>query len=464
MRVRLWALYLVTAGAALVVAGAEPVAEPPVIALVDQALTAARSIKGRHLGSQQELLLAEIASTLVAAGDLTRGADVLVRLPDPRLRVETWLRVARAQNQAGHRHAAAMACRRVLGITRDDVKRWGPELGATVAELAAAGEYDEALATAKLLERDAPSTAALAYRGLAASLARAGDLSTVRELERDLAGGSYLVSAMAEGVAVGQAAAGDIPGALRTIKAMPARSARAMLLIEVAGVQVQRQDLAGAKTNLARAREFFAPLEQNPQRLLSAKDTGLRAIVSVEVAAGDLAAARRTADEIVHHERRAVALVEVALALAARGDQDGATARLKEALHIARQIEFRAARAAAFQQIGQAQARTGDLRGALRTAKQANADILTSDIYEAVGVAHAAAGDLVGALAAAQQTPGGLVMQARVLQAVTRSLVERGADQPALTMARKQDHPLLRSRALLGIAQGRLEREAPPPR
>lgn len=264
-------------------------------------------------------------------------------------------------------------------------------------------------------------------------------------------------------VAIAQASAGKVNEAGQTAKAIAKPGDKAEALVAIAQAQAKRKDRDAAKKTLQEALTLAnsVPREQDFGHVAA----GLVAAAQAEM--GELKEARLTADAITKAPWKDIALKRVAEVQAKAGDSKGA-------LRTAHAIEAGYYQGEALKNILTAQLQSGDLEGGSQTAESiknvfwhvvataeiAQAQARTGDQAPTVktfkkALAEAgAAGDKIS-----DKEPGMEGLQSAARSRIVQAQAEAGEEQEALTWANKQPAGLLKTKALLGIAQGMAARK-----
>jgi tetratricopeptide (TPR) repeat protein len=282
--------------------------------------------------------VASLAALQAARGDTAGALKTVSDVPWGRRDLDhcrALLAVARSAGRAGHPADAAQAAGRAAEVaagTAEDIYRHIALYDVGMAQVAI-GATDAARATHREL---AALTARIGGdQSRARSLCRMGRLSA--KLARADEAARYFAEALLaidvrslggasayEAVAVAQAESGDIPGAVRTARAIPETfplsADRDKALYGIALVQLARGDLAGSADTAGQIRHF-----------LQYHSAALIAIAEGHARAGEEAQALTSAGGITNDSRRAQAVLAVAAVLAQRGDA-AAARKLAEGL------------------------------------------------------------------------------------------------------------------------------------
>ena len=233
-----------------------------------------------------------------------------------------------------------------------------------------------------------------------------------------------------------QARAGDIGGAMETLKTVDgtwSRYSAAVALANMAENQTKEGDRAAAAETFRLAR-LAATSIQDEKDLSKA----LSAIAQAQARAGDIKGALQTVASLPSENSRAVALITIAEAQAKGGDRAGAAETFRLALQAAATIQDAPNKFYAFGEIAQAQAKSGDRAGAAETFRLAlqaattiQDEVTKSGILYSIAVAQARAGDGKGALQTAGTIPN-KGLQALALPIIPQSQAQAGDMKGAL--------------------------------
>jgi tetratricopeptide (TPR) repeat protein len=230
------------------------------------------------------------------------------------------------------------------------------------------------------------------------------------------------------GIATAQAEAGEIPGAFKTI-AMIENAYKGQSLPDVA---------------------------------VATKAEALRAIAIAQAKAGDSQTALQTAGNLVDPYLQASALAEIAVVQSKKGDRDASVKTLRKALQSAAGIQELHARGPALLAVGQAQAKIGEQTAAVKAFRQARQTVRASadERYKTealleVASVQARAGDFQGAVETADGIQD-LYAQANAWREIAMARSGNGNANGMLAWTVKQNAPVKKAYALLGIAEGLL--------
>lgn len=304
-------------------------------------------------------------------------------------------------------------------------------------------------------------------------------------------------------IALTQARAGDFKEALRAVGAIPEAGAKVSALAGriifpsfnlpaepgIAILQDQAGDHDGARRTLKQALELAQGIKEPELRA-----RGLAAIVCAQARVGDLSGALKTLGEVPATSR----VYGSAVAALARARAAGGQAR--DALEMIDKLEPLDQRAYAFAQVVTGQAQAGDFKGARATGEKGLELILTmpegqrgswlhvlagararakdvkgaletashkpysADLtYSNIAFEQARAGDLKGAERTLKEhfgtrAPGRRRSPTRELQGLAQAMAAQGREKEALAWAKQLPTETDRGYALLGVAEGLVER------
>jgi ribosomal 50S subunit-associated protein YjgA (DUF615 family) len=240
-----------------------------------------------------------------------------------------------------------------------------------------------AWSTAELINSETDRASALI--AIASGQAAAGDVEGAMKTAELINSATDRANAFT-GIASGQAAAGDVEGALKTAELINSETDRASAFSAIANAQAATGDVEGALKTVEAISEQFYRME------------ALIAIVGAQAAAGDVEGALKTAElTIKSPTNRASALIAIAGAQAAAGDVEGALKTVELT------IKSPTNRASALIAIAGAQAAAGDVEGALKTVELTiKSPTNRASAFSAIAGAQAASGDVEGALKTAE--------------------------------------------------------------
>jgi hypothetical protein len=347
-------------------------------------------------------------------------------------KVVAMAQISLAQSKAGDKVAAAETLRQAFAFAQG-VQEHDPHM-LSLREIADAeverGDVPAALRVAAAGRDEEGRTYVLSaiVRGQAAAGDIAGALKSAEGLK------DYWHHAAIVDVATAQARTGDVRGALKTVAALenePFQTARA--LQEIALAEAKAGDKPRAKKTLQAARQLIeiakAPRPGTGQlAMLAVRQAeigdvqgGLQTLAAAkldehpgfghfhsrfvvqQVLAGDAAGALRSIDGLKDVERQVSALLQVAVAQADKGDRAGA----RQTIRMAQQRQ--GSRGAGGKHdtyrrsLARAQAKTGDFAGALATAKAIQDAGTRASALRDIAKVQVAAGDRAGALATLKQ-------------------------------------------------------------
>jgi hypothetical protein len=324
---------------------------------------------------------------------------------------------------------------------------------------------------------------------------------------------SGLGAALLEELALADAAAGNIPEALRVVERMKDASSQVTALLGrirlnmtydypvdpaaqgVARLQAKAGDKALARKTLQRAADLIASI---PEGTAARRARALTQLACAQARLGEFATARKTVGRIKRETGKAIALATLVrqLAQAGRakeamaeidplavgttkvhalthlgagqaeaGDQKAARASFQQAHLLIKQLKGEEDRMSQGVILATVRAEAGDYKGAIQTAETYNPESTLG--YANIAFAHAKARDFTGALEIAEmlknrprQGPGWWKL--RILEATAKLQAQRGESKAALEWIDRLDLHLARAYALMGIAEGMLTATRPP--
>jgi RNA polymerase sigma factor (sigma-70 family) len=447
---------------------------------------------------------------------------------DPALRHRLLAYMAGAQAQLGDRAAAkklfAQASDMVAGLREPEQSMEWQFVAGTAAR---AGEVDEAVAVALRIPKgtqDSPWRRDTAFQEVATALARKRlekEALRVAAMVEDEETKSWLGATLPEGLALADAAAGDIPGALRVVERLKDPSSQVTALLGrfhlnltydypvdraaqgVALLQAKAGDKAIARKTLQRAADLIASM---PEDATARRALALTKLACAQARLGEFDTARETAEKIQHETGKAIALATLVRQLAGAGrakealaeidplpvgttkvhalthlgagqaeagDQKAARASFQQAHLLIEKLQGEEDRMSQGVILATVRAEAGDHKGAIQTAETYNPKDTLG--YANIAFAHAKAGDFTGALEIAErlknrQPPGRRRWppqgpdwwQLRILEVTAELQTQRGDSKAALEWADRLDSHLPRAYALMGIAKGMLTATRPP--
>ncbi len=459
------------------VSGAELQAEPREI--LRRAKLAAAAIGGSE---SRFAVLREIASTQSGAGDLS-GASVTLRetreivmdFRDENPRNEAMIEIARYQARAGDIEGALKtaglvwregyrdSAMRVIveaqlekghmqeamnSAQRNGTTHLTVRLMTQIA-VAQAKAGDRAGAT-RTLEQARQVAAAVAQvweksqssQFIATAQSKIGDLRGAQQTAENIQHPDWKEFAL-EGVAVAQAEAGDVPAAFKTAEGIRNDQRKALTLRAIGKVQAQKGNVQGAL-------QTAAAIQNNLARAWVLRD-----VAAVQARAKEIKTALKTAASIQEDFIRAEGLREIAAIQLTSGDMPGALQSVATIPRIGKSLALR--------ELAAAQAKLGDVQSALRTAGSIQDDSQAWQpwAFRDIAVAQAAAGDLQGAIRTVdmiQDVRFEYVLSGSAARWVVGAQAKRGDVRAALEWADNQKSAARKALALLGVAEGILER------
>ena len=329
-----------------------------------------------------------------------------------------------------------------------------PELLAAIAVMQARGgnrpastaTMKDAIALATGLTQEQKSYALFTLVRASAELR---DVSGARQLVQ-LVGDRAWHAAALDQVATAEARAGDVTAARQTAQAIASNDYRQVALIHIGQAQASAGDVQGALTTAA-----LSPAH--------ARARIQREVARAQAAGGDVTSARATASAIAEEGEKAAALRVIVRALLARGDVKGAQTTLVLLPPISQTFVLG--------EVAAAQVRAGDVAGALAMARAVRGDDYGPMALRDVAIAQAAVGDVAAARHTAA-TIGDARFEyqttAEALRQISAIQAKAGDFKGAVAAALAQTAPAPKAFALLGAAQGLLDRaglgRAEPPR
>lgn len=261
-----------------------------------------------------------------------------------------------------------------------------------------------------------------------------------------------------EAIAFTQADAGDATGALETINRMHDKAGKENALATVAGPQARAGDFNGARASIALIGRD------------SCKAAALHDLVMAQFEAGNLGAALLVVEEMTDVSQKALTLAYLGQQVAKEGGSNSAVAILTRSREVAHQIPNDVDRALMLEEVAHSQAKIGSRDEAAKTLAEVVPLALTSherkddgwnSSLPVLAVKQAEIGDLVGAW-----NTFALVNKSDrdfVVQSVAQARTEDGDIQGAQAWAARQTSPRDKALALVGGAEGivnRLKSEA----
>jgi len=424
-------------------------------------------------------LLSRVAQGYAEIGDVDQALQTTAALALPTYRTQVQVQVARTRKQKGD----AAGATRSLQAAYDEALKGGPEFAASclldVAQ--ACVELDPARALEmcrKGVELAAaekfPQRKSLGLGRFASIQAAAGDLEAALTTEASIPDPGYRKQARIL-IATARARAGDAKGTLRTLEGVEERMALAPLLMLVAS-QAQAGDIEGSR----RTCEKLKGLSQGPM--------GEAAFCRGRVEAGDLPGALAAATAIESEPQRHEVRMLVAEAQLKAKDLKGALETLApvppanrsagllrnlaraqadakqvaEAQKTARSIRDPFHRTWALIGIASAQVEGKDRAGAASTLEEARTS--AEAVLDQTGNRTTLLVHLAGAYAAAQDLAGATAMMkasstpAEAAQEIAKARARAGEGAAVRTWAAGLEAGALRGSALVGAAEGLIER------
>jgi hypothetical protein len=467
---------------------------PRVRELLQEALDAWLSAKP---GFQRTRALIRCAVLQARAGDsdsarktFGQAKETIQALPQ-QSQPQEWHSLAMGYAQAGEIEdlraviAALPDPARGFGGTPEDFRNMVLSQSATM--LAKAGRSKEALELAKEITGDRYSAPeATLLRFVALYHARSGDLKEARRTLDQIANAGEKIEALAgmfyggvrslylprdPGIASIQDEAGDHGGARESLKVAleiadgikePPLQARGRALIACAQAQVG--DLAGAGKTLEQVpagSDLGGPRERPWSALARV------ALARAQAAAGHGKEAVAAVDKLSTMSLRVSGLTLVVIGLAESGDQKAARDTAESALELIDNLpEQQQQQAWSF--LSEARAVAKDIPGALATAARMRnnnpgpaRDTMANPAYVSIAYQQAKSGDVKGAMGTLEEHLKGWNHQQalqRALQSIGYAQAERGEVKEALTWAKELTAPEAKGYALLGVAEGMLEK------
>jgi RNA polymerase sigma factor (sigma-70 family) len=393
-----------------------------------------------------------------------RAQSVVLRLDANGQQFE-WRELAKAQAEAGEIDTGLETAKRVTGGLKH----------ATVQEMASllarAGNFKEALRLADKVEDAEQRDIALV--DVARARADAGDVKAALQIADSIKGPFARVLALAGseysemgGIALVQAKAGDRSGARETLN-------RAVMLAETikSGPGAGRvwAWLARAEARLgdfATARKWAdrAPTEEKLPHvgLTRPRDLAFQEIAIAEAEAGRIDDAVKTVNAHLASSGQIAALNSIAVARARAGQRKACRAVFKEATKLAEEVadNQETPRSYFYNTIATAQAEAGEFDAAEKTAA------LLGDsgaiAYGNIADQRARAGDFNKALESVKRIGKDEFWRTRLLQAIARMQTEAGDERAALARITDETTPADKAVTLLGVVEGRINREKRP--
>ena len=290
---------------------------------------------------------------------------------------------------------------------------------------------------------------------------------------------------------------GDFNAALQTAKELSKALGRANSLCTIAAAQIDKKNIAGARTTLAELQKLSESMQEDGEGLRRAADPRKPdidprvAVAMTEARLGDFPGALVTASNLTLALDKAQALCEIGSQFLIAGKREEAKQTLRRASRSTERIPDRQQQPnfAAFgelnlpqrgrggfenpdlltqmmsvlekpalqREIARQQAKAGDAEGAFETAESLPSEM---ELYWLI-IALADGGDVDGAvqsLAKLNKTTA----KTRALEGIARSMARAGKEQEASALADRQTNPLLKAYTLLGVAIGKTNHSVTP--
>jgi tetratricopeptide (TPR) repeat protein len=245
-------------------------------------------------------------------------------------------------------------------------------------------------------------------------------------------------------IAILQARAGDIRAAFQTVGSIKSDYQRARALAGIGREQAAAGNVAAAPATFQEALRI-APASVLIEIAEDQAKFGYRA-----EAAAALDEALRRASASKDFATKVRLLQDVAVAKAKLG-------QVEEALKIAQSIQNTLVRESALAGIAEVQAQAGAIDGALQTLAAVEEGETRDYALEEIALAQAKAGDFAAALQNAASVGRRLQIYV-LLRRIATEQAKAGDVEEALAWARKEDSPERKTWALVGVAEGLLER------
>jgi tetratricopeptide (TPR) repeat protein len=467
--------------------------------LLDQAKDAARAIADDPY--LRDTALRGIAVVQAEAGRVDAALETAALIGDEYLRTGAWREIAVAQARVGNREVANKLLGQVLQtvaafknvhLIRVDALIATAEAQAQIGDVSGAlktavsvgnlrgkaealrnialvqvkgGDLQGAIVTADTIVDDRIKAQAL--RGIAAARAETGDRDGALQIAAGIRD-PYLKAGAFQKIAVAPSILKDRAGATEILKqaldiagTIPNENEKADALGGLTLAHAEIGDVPGAFKTAALIENVFAGKPLSEVAVIS-KSEILRAIAIAQARAGDNQRAAQTVGTIVTPYMQASALAEIAVAQAERGDQITAGATLRKALQVAAAIREFSAKVPALLGVAQAQAKVGDRAAAVKTFRQARQTVRLSDDerYKTdaalnLAMVQSGAGDFSGAV----ETADGIRdIHARAHAWRVIAAAQGGNREQVLLSIAKDGAPVRKAYALLGLAEGLLQR------
>jgi len=404
--------------------------------------------------TEKALMIGLIGAAQIEAGDQAGAAEMLrlalgsaASISDPIAKTKTsaWIEFLRMRERllAGDLPGAEA----IAIAIPDDTNRRHQALVEIARAQAKTGDLSGASRTISLL----PPDRQVFERLLAGDLRGAQDIAAT--IPDDTSGKDFAVTEIARA----QAKAGDVPGALRSIASLPQGKPAAR------NVWIERDEgLKRIATAQAESGDVPDALEL-AESIQSAfwKDMAVMGIAEVQANAGDTQGALQTLARMKSGFFKASALRENVSSRAKAED-------LPRALEVASSIEPPALALRPLVEIAEAQAKFGDCAGAARTVSRVleawavpqEGSAENPSPLNSVVLIQTEIGDVPGALHIAGGLPNA-TLRAGALEKIAKIQAQAGDPTGALSWVAAQTEPLLGASALLGVAEGLIERVRP---
>jgi tetratricopeptide (TPR) repeat protein len=258
-----------------------------------------------------------------------------------------------------------------------------------------------------------------------------------------------------EQIVVTQAGAGDFAGALETIRRMHDKAGKENMLATLAGYQARAGDFANARGSIDSINRD------------SCKSAALHDIVMAHFEAKNLSAALLTVNDMTDLNQKADTLTYLAQQVVEQGAVSSAMGILDQARSIASHLKDDHDRAFLLEQIAYIQAQAGNYKEAAKTLAEAEpAAIAAQEEAKRNNAWTSALPDLIeqqaelGDLDGAWSTLSHLAESDRrsIIQDVARARSKTGDTQGTLAWTARQVAPRDKAFALIGVAEGILQR------
>jgi tetratricopeptide (TPR) repeat protein len=366
----------------------------------------------------KSLVLVTIATAQAADGKVQQALETAALIEPPSRRARALARIGEFQALAGEVELAEATFKQALEfayLAEDSDKRDSALLN-IVAARAAAGQVEEVRQLVEIIEDRSDRKAAL--RWLARLQAKLGDiegaLDTAEQMGRD--------PAILREIATTSAMNGDVEGAFQIVESLSREIPKIVAFQGIALVQAGSGDIEGAL-------ETIQLIEDDGQDGSLRKAGSLALIAAVQASSGQMEASSGTFELALRSVEslqpdypssfRAGALANIASVQAQVGFDADASSTLDLALQVALSIEEVGGpmgRISGLYPIAIAQATIGDLEGALRTADAILQEEGHGFPLEELAVLRVRAGDEEGAVAWAVEQPSPVVRSIALLR------------------------------------------------